>query len=164
MPYYTIISKKGVFPPPVGMAERAILSKITLYSHKIMRESREILAQVTPEGETGKLKSKIATWGFRVYSQGAIRFNLGWRNQDFSGVNYSSFVDQGTGLYGPFKTRIVPRQAKNLVWEQHGIKHRAPSVAGQRPQYLLNQAVDKTNEWFLYWLERMRVDMYRKMV
>lgn len=36
------------------------------------------------------------------------------------GVGYARYVEEGTGLYGPRKRRIVPRRAKVLSWTGGG--------------------------------------------
>lgn len=36
------------------------------------------------------------------------------------GVGYARYVEQGTGLYGPRKRKIVPRTAKVLSWTSGG--------------------------------------------
>lgn len=162
MAYYTFISRRGFVNP--GLIESAIMFKIQLYKNLMMKKAVEYLRNVTPHGDTGKLKQNVTTWGMRIYSRYGFRFNLGWRKQDFRDAYYAPMVDRGSGIYGPRKTRIVPLQANRLVWQQGGVWKYAKSVRGQRPQGLITQAVQLFDDWFLIWLEKIRIDTYRKMV
>jgi len=53
---------------------------------------------------------------------------------------HAKWVHNGTGIYGTFKTPIVPTHKKLLVFEYHGIKYKRKSVAGQAPQPYLSDA------------------------
>jgi hypothetical protein len=46
------------------------------------------------------------------------------------GVGYARFVEQGTGIYGPKKRKIVPKHAKMLSWVSGG--SRPARVRGPR--------------------------------
>lgn len=49
------------------------------------------------------------------------------------------YVVNGTGIYGPRGSRIVPVQAKALYWE--GAEHPYKSVAGQKPNDFVTPAL-----------------------
>lgn len=55
---------------------------------------------------------------------------------------YARWVHTGTGVFGPYKTPIVPVHAKRLIYYQHGEKHIARSVKGQPAQPYLHQAYE----------------------
>jgi len=49
------------------------------------------------------------------------------------GSKYVAFVIEGTGIYGPRGTPIVPTRKKALAFFYHGLKVVVRSVRGQRP-------------------------------
>lgn len=53
---------------------------------------------------------------------------------------YTEAVHEGTGLYGPFKRRIVPKFKKALRWFAGGRAIFARSTAGQKPNRFLDRA------------------------
>lgn len=163
MAFYTIFSKSGRFPPPVGEAEAMLIQVIGASKNMFMGKAREFLKRYVPVA-TGHLRNSADAWGARVYSLGGVVFYLGWRNRDFGGVNYAPFVDQGTGIYGAHRTPIRPRSATRLKWQQNGAWKSAPTVAGQPGRFMLRDAIQDFTDWFLIWLEKQRVNMYRRMV
>jgi hypothetical protein len=161
MAIYTFISH--AIPPRVDAAERAFVRWTTANSNMMMSKAREFLREVTPV-RTGYMRSQAKTWGYRAYSLGGFRFNLGFRQRDFSGVFYPKFVDQGTGLHGPLKARIYPRKAKRLVWEHDGVIRTAESTAGQKSRDVLAQANKKTYDWMLKWMREGKIQAYRRTI
>lgn len=57
-------------------------------------------------------------------------------------IRHAKWVHQGTGLYGPYHSPIVPVRAPRLVFYWHGRKWRKRSVRGQKPQPFLDQAYE----------------------
>ncbi len=54
---------------------------------------------------------------------------------------YGVYVHQGTGIWGPSKKRIRPKNKKALFWP--GAAHPVASVAGQKPNPFLDRAADR---------------------
>lgn len=161
MAIYTFISH--AIPPRIDAAEMAFIHWITANSHFLMSKARGYLREVTPS-HTGMMRSKVKTWGYRQYSRGGFRFNLGFRKQDFPNIFYPVFVDEGTGIDGPRKARIFPRKAKRLVWESSGVIVSAASTAGQKSQNMLARANQKTYAWMLKWMREAKIAAYRRTI
>lgn len=66
-------------------------------------------------------------------TKGVVRFT----------ARYAGFVHQGTGLYGPRKTKIVPENKKALYWP--GAAHPVRSVKGMRPNPFLVRAAEQSD-------------------
>lgn len=59
-------------------------------------------------------------------------------------VEYAEFVHQGTGIYGPNQTPIVPVRASVLRWtDRQGNVIYARSVRGQEPNPFLTDALEE---------------------
>jgi hypothetical protein len=56
---------------------------------------------------------------------------------------YAAFVHEGTGLYGPHKTKIVPKDKKALFWA--GARHPVRSVRGMVGRPFLTDAAEATD-------------------
>ena len=56
---------------------------------------------------------------------------------------YSIFVHEGTGLYGPHKTKIVPSAKQALAFSIGGKKIVVRSVKGQKPNPFMARALKK---------------------
>jgi len=54
---------------------------------------------------------------------------------------YAKYVHQGTGIWGPHKTRIRPVHKKALFWP--GAAHPVASVAGQKPNPFMDRAAER---------------------
>lgn len=61
------------------------------------------------------------------------------------GVAHSIWVHNGTGIYGPYKTPIVPVRSKYLIFFWRGRKWMKKSVRGQKPQPFLTEAFEYVN-------------------
>lgn len=84
------------------------------------KEALKILAQNAPR-RSGKLAKsflfkRIAKWQIKV----------------FGTSGYSALVELGTGLYGPYKTKITPTVKRALMWE--GAAHPYGATRGQHAQ------------------------------
>jgi hypothetical protein len=58
-----------------------------------------------------------------------------------SNIEYSRHVEEGTGLYGPFKQRIVPTTKQALAFTVGGRRVVVASIAGARAQPFLRPAL-----------------------
>jgi hypothetical protein len=56
---------------------------------------------------------------------------------------YAEHVHEGTGLFGPHKKRIVPRDKKALFWP--GARHPVKSVKGMKGRPFFTRAIEKTD-------------------
>lgn len=73
--------------------------------------------------------------------------------QDSTVAPYGRYVNDGTGIYGPNRSPIVPVKKPFLAWKDYGGNwHRAKSVKGQRAQPYMEPALeenkDKINDMF----------------
>jgi hypothetical protein len=64
-------------------------------------------------------------------------------------VPYAKWVHEGTGIYGPYHTPIVPLQSKYLAFWWHGRHWLKKSVRGQRAQPFLTEAYEFVNSVFV---------------
>lgn len=84
--------------------------------------------------DTGMLRSDIHVQMLQVSKSFVARVGFNLR--------YGLFVHEGTGIYGPTGSPIVPKSAKMLRWKtRQGIVHYAASVKGMRPNAFLKKAV-----------------------
>lgn len=60
-------------------------------------------------------------------------------------VPHARWVHEGTGVYGPHHTPIVPRVAPYLTFRWHGRRFEKKSVRGQKPQSFLTEAYEYVN-------------------
>ena len=61
---------------------------------------------------------------------------------------YARYVHEGTGLYGPHKTKIIPKAKKFLYWP--GAAHPVKSVRGMKGRQFLARAAKETDIVRLY--------------
>lgn len=61
---------------------------------------------------------------------------------------HALWVHDGTGIYGPRRQRIVPREAQALrfYWDRTGRVMILRSVAGMRPNHFLRNALDAARD------------------
>lgn len=75
------------------------------------------------------------------------------------GVEYGGWLEEGTGIYGPMKKKIVPVDKKQLSWvDTGGNWHHAKSVKGIKPMPILHDTLDNNkqniaNRIIKYWSE-----------
>lgn len=62
---------------------------------------------------------------------------------------HAIWVHDGTGIYGPHRSPIVPRRARYLKFEYKGRLWRLRSVRGQRPQPFLTDAFLVVNRTYV---------------
>lgn len=123
--------------------QRSLLDDVT---HQLAEETVSLIretfdAGASPDGEkwerpkfrsgrplqdTGGLK---ASWF--VKSRGRGSFTVA------NAKEYASFLQEGTGLYGPRRQRIKPKTKRALAWKSGGATHVYASVAGIKPRRML---------------------------
>ncbi len=73
------------------------------------------------------------------------------------GTEYGGWLEEGTGIYGPTKKKIVPVDKKILSWvDTDGKRHFAKSVKGIKPMQILHDTLENnkeniTNKIIQYW-------------
>ena len=58
-------------------------------------------------------------------------------------AKYAEYVHEGTGLYGPYKTKIVPRNKQALFWK--GALHPVRSTKGMKGNPFFTKARNQVN-------------------
>lgn len=81
-----------------------------------------------PVGKTGNLRRSIIMQGSGM----AVKVI-----QDLTVAKYGSYVENGTGIYGPTGQPIKPVRAKALSWVSNGKRVFARSVKGMKPRYYM---------------------------
>ena len=95
--------------------------------------SDEVKRQITKKHviDTGNMKNSIL-------------INLIYRGaQVVSGVEYLPYQNDGTGIYGKYRTPIVPKQKKALVFTIAGKTFVRKSVKGVKGKHFVEDAFDK---------------------
>ena len=69
--------------------------------------------------------------------------NDGLRGEVRFTAPYAEYVYRGTGLFGPYKKRIVPNNKKALFWQ--GAPHPFRSIAGMKPNLWIDRALAGVN-------------------
>jgi len=120
---------------PVGPVARDLIKR----GVKVQSRARRNLGGATGSGpkrvDTGLLRASIATQ--LVTSGPELAMRVG------TNVYYSRWVHDGTGIYGPRHTPIVPRKAKALrfFWKKAGKWVITKSVRGMKPNPFLKDAL-----------------------
>lgn len=98
-------------------------------------EKVQRVARVLVKKDTRALERRITVRIVRTRGVPAARVG--------SDLYYSRWVHDGTGIYGPRGTPIVPRQAARLrfFWKRKGRWVTAKSVRGQRGAHYLTRAL-----------------------
>lgn len=75
------------------------------------------------------------------------------------GVEYGIYLEFGTGIYGPMKRKITPKNKKALHWEKNGKDFFAKSVKGIKPYspFLkgLERAKPEINDFVVNYWEKL---------
>ncbi|MDA8086541.1 MAG: HK97 gp10 family phage protein [Nitrospiraceae bacterium] len=69
--------------------------------------------------------------------------NMGMQATVKATAPYAKYVHQGTGIYGPHGTPIVPVNKKALFWP--GAKHPVKSVKGMKANPFFTRAIEQTD-------------------
>lgn len=95
----------------------------------------EALAKKFAPSRTGKLRASITTK--------LVKFNGNLAVLVGSNLNYAMYQHEGTGIYGPHGTPIVPVHAKFLRFQPTGSKGfvYAKEVRGTPPTFFLKRAL-----------------------
>jgi hypothetical protein len=96
---------------------------------RIAERARDYVQDEAPY-RTGDLR---ASHTVQSLGPGNVEMGTNW--------DYAVFVHEGTGLYGPRKQRIRPKNKKALYWP--GAAHPVKSVAGQRPNPYMERVRDR---------------------
>lgn len=138
---FKVVSMRGGFPPDLGKIITESLARVQVRAQRLARDTVGFVRGITPS-RSGFMKSTVRYWNLRIYGRGGFVFWFGWRKGDYAGKRafYPPYVDLGTGIYGLYGAPIFPLHATHLAWITPGGKwFSARSVAGQRPQRLLEQ-------------------------
>lgn len=137
---FKVISMKGGFPPDIGTVLNESLARVQVKARGLAEATVGFVKGVTPI-RSGFMRTTVRYWNLRIYGRGGFVFWFGWRRGDYAGKRafYPLYVNYGTGIYGLYGRRIFPISAKRLAWEYQGRWVSAKSVAGQRPQRLLEK-------------------------
>ncbi len=98
----------------------------------------EALAVKSAPKKTSNLARTRTTSVFAAGSRGTIAFT----------APYAGFVHEGTGLYGPHKTKIVPKSKQALFWPGAGHPVRAVKGMKARPWLKIAAGDVKVDEVF----------------
>ena len=96
---------------------------------RIAERARDYVQDEAPY-RTGDLR---ASHTVQSLGPGEVEMGTNW--------DYAVFVHEGTGLYGPRRQRIRPKNKKALYWP--GADHPVKSVAGQRPNPYMERVRDR---------------------
>lgn len=145
MPVVTVLNRAEVnriLRSPSGPVARDLIKRGT----RVQSAARKNLGGGTGSGpkrvRTGLLRSTI--FNDTVMVNGDLRQRIGSR------LRYAIWVHNGTGIYGPRQTKIVPKTANVLAWRSttHGAKRGkyagwafAKSVKGMKPNPFLKNAM-----------------------
>jgi len=66
--------------------------------------------------------------------------------QQVSVAKYGLWVNNGTGIYGPYNTPIVPKNKKVMAWPKNGPQYFRVSVKGQQAQHFWEKAKTQTGK------------------
>jgi len=137
---FKVVSMRGGFPPNISATLTESLVRVQARAKRLADATVGFVRGITP-ARSGYMKSTVRYWNFRVYGRGGFVFWFGWRRGDYGGKRafYPIFVNYGTGVFGLYGRRIFPIFARRLAWEYQGRWVSAKSVAGQRPQRLLER-------------------------
>ncbi|ALB46217.1 hypothetical protein [Clostridium beijerinckii] len=106
---------------------------------------------------------KKAYWKDRSsHARNSINGGVEGGNGEFTlylahGSEYGGWLEEGTGIYGPTKRKIVPVNKKILSWvDEDGKRHFAKSVQGIKPMPILHDTLNNNesniaNRIIKYW-------------
>lgn len=63
-----------------------------------------------------------------------------------SSAHYADYVNRGTGLYGPFKQKIYPKNSNHLSFVYDGKKIAVPWVKGMKPRKFVEKSIENTDK------------------
>lgn len=89
--------------------------------------------------DTGTLRGSIIPKPM-IISGSTITCSVG------TGLDYSLHMEQGTGIYGPRRTPIRPKNKKVLAWKQGGAWRFAKEVKGVRPRWYMRGSLERNTD------------------
>lgn len=114
MPVTNVINKAAL-EALLKSHDGAVAKDITRRGLRVVSAAKRNLSSNPSRVDTGRLRSSIS---FRLVSvNGSLTGRVG------TNVKYAIFVHEGTGLFGPRHTLIVPRNKKALRWKTRGGGH-----------------------------------------
>jgi len=109
-------------------------------SEKVTRNAAALtysLAVAFAPIDTGALKASG-----QIIQEGLAKYVVRFGGTGGGGrVDYAEYIEFGTGLYGPQRKVIVPKNGKYLVFEINGKKIFATSIKGSKPQPFVGPAL-----------------------
>ena len=66
--------------------------------------------------------------------------------QDSGIASYGRYVEEGTGLYGPYHKVIRPKNGKVLSWKINGVKIYASYIKGMTGRLYMRRAFDESKD------------------
>jgi hypothetical protein len=135
---------KGIFKEALENYERKIFPKLKPAVSEALWTVNQEMAFLAPGSLKQKLRDlpikNIKTRGFKLIEQ---RGNLeGHISLSRKKDQIITWVDKGTGIYGPHKKPIVPVTKKYLVFDWKGKRWKLGSVKGQKPQRFIKRGID----------------------
>lgn len=58
-------------------------------------------------------------------------------------LHYATYMEEGTGVYGPLGRPIRPKNKKVLAWKNGGAWHFAKEVRGSRPRWYMRGSLER---------------------
>jgi HK97 gp10 family phage protein len=152
----------------VGIVNFNIKVEIPSYIKEVPEKIDEVMQQATKES-TSLVTKAAQGYAPRKYGalqrsiQGEVRSMMGGFTgtilQDSKVAHYGKFVNNGTGIYGPYGQPIVPLRAKFLQWENDKGWHRAKSVRGQEAKHFMEKAMLENKSGIIEIYKKMLADV-----
>jgi hypothetical protein len=133
------------------------MTKTTLFKAAVTTQN---IARLETPVKTGRLRNSISI---------ALTDN---KAVVFTKVNYGVYVHQGTGIYGPHRAPIIPKQKKIMATTKNpgwGTRNKAgyyiigKSVKGQRPNPFMKRAALMSRPLVIAEFKEMRGAFIREM-
>jgi hypothetical protein len=116
-------------------SSRRIADNMFLRGLRVETKAKTLLSTSPRRVDSGRLRSSVNTR--------RIRHGISHGARVGTSVFYGIYVHRGTGIYGPFHTPILPRQATRLRFRPKGSSKYifVTSVKGMRPNPFLVNAL-----------------------
>lgn len=92
--------------------------------------------------DTNRLRGSIVIQPMKV-SSNLIEGRVTAGGNAGTNVSYAGWVEQGTGIYGPYHTPIRPKTKKVMAWKRGGVWHFAREVKGVRPRWYMKGSLER---------------------
>lgn len=108
-------------------------------------EAVSLALKYTATALWGEVRKKAPTNHGRLAGSFELKQEDEFTWKIISNVKYALWVHEGTGIYGPHKTPIVPVRAKRLVfyWKKAGKMMYVPSVKGMEGRPYVDWAIEE---------------------